>query len=207
MFFLFGEQVSIKSLEDGQFHCPVCGVRRPYRRFKEVNYFTIFLLPIAPLAKLADYCQCAVCGSSFVPDNYAEPSYLGGVRRALVYVMMGYNMENHKDTVRELWQKLTASIIDDKEIMLEMERIKESKQDIFSYMQTQAYHLNIQGKQKIIEAAFLMTYASCEIERQDRLRVNLIGSALGAPLEFVEAVVNRIRASNYYGLKRNLVVS
>jgi hypothetical protein len=207
MFFLIGEQVRLKSQGEGQFDCPVCVGTQQYRRLAEVNYFTLFLIPIAPLSKLADYCQCNQCGNSFVPDNYSGPAYLGGVRRALVYIMLGYSMEEHKDTVRKLWQKLTTLIMSDRELALEIDAIKQSKEDIFSFMKAQAYHLNVQGKEKIIEAAFLMTYASCEIEHQDRLRVNLIGNALGMPLEFVETIVNRIRASNYYGIKRNLVVS
>jgi hypothetical protein len=207
MFFLFGEQVSIKSLGEGQFDCPVCSRKGQYSRLAEINYFTLFMIPLAPLSRLADYCQCSACGSSFNPDDYSEPAYLGGVRRTLVYIMMGYNMAEHKDTVRTLWQQLTSSEIDDSEIVLEMERINKSKEDIFSFMKAQAYHLNFPGKEKILEAAFLMTYACCEIEHQDRLRINLIGSALDVPLEFVEAIVNRIRASNYYGIKRFLIVS
>jgi len=207
MFFLFGEQIRIKLLGEGRFDCPVCGDTQQYRRLAEVNYFTLFLLPIAPISRLADYCQCAGCGSSFDPDGHLEPAYLGGVRRALVYIMMGYRMDDHKGTVRELWQKLTGAAIDDSEIEMEMKDIRDSGEDIFSFMKAQAYHLNTLGKEKVLEAAFLMTYACCEIEHQDRLRVNLIGSALGVPLEFVEAIVNRIRASNYYGIRRNLVVS
>ena len=183
MFFLFGEQVSVKSLDEGQFDCPVCNDTRQYSRLAEVNYFTFFLIPIAPLSRLADYCQCTACGCRFNLD------------------------EEHKDTVRALWQHLTAADIDDSHIVLEIAGINKSREDIFSFMQAEAYHLNFQGKEKIIEAAFLMTHACCEIEHQDRLRVNLIGNALGAPLEFVEAIVNRIRASNYYGIKRFLVVS
>lgn len=207
MIFLFGERISIKLLDQGHFYCPVCGDTQQYQRLSEVNYFTIFLLPIAPLSRLADYYQCGLCRSSFDPDDPSAPAYLAGIRRVLVYIMMGYNMVDRKDTTRALWQQLTGKTMDDSEIAKEMKVINESGEDIFNFMKSQAFHLNLQGKEKIIEAAFLMTYACCEIEHEDRLRVNLIGSALGVPLEFVEAIVNRIRASNYYGIKRNLIVS
>jgi hypothetical protein len=47
-----------------------------------------------------------------------------------------------------------------------------------------------------------MTYVCCEIQYEDRLRVNLIGNALGVSLEFVEYAVQKVRQNSYYGVRR-----
>ena len=206
MLFLFGEQIKSESIEEGVFNCPVCRDQQRYQRVVETNYFTVFMLPVLAITKLADYCQCAICGSSFDPGDYAQPAANIGVKRALVYIMMGYEMEAHKNTVAKLYKIITHFNLADSDIVAEMRHISDDHNDLFSFMKSLAPKLNIQGKQKVLEATFLMTYVSCEIEHSDRLRVNLVGNALGLPLEYVEAMINRIRSKNYYQIKRNLAV-
>jgi hypothetical protein len=70
------------------------------------------------------------------------------------------------------------------------------------YLRQASSRINSQGKVQIIEAAFLMTYVCCEIQYEDRLRVNLIGNALGVSLEFVEYAVQKVRQNSYYGVRR-----
>ena len=52
-----------------------------------------------------------------------------------------------------------------------------------------------------------MTYVCCEMQHEDRVRINLIGDALGTSTEFVEAVMNHVRSQSYYGVRRCLAVT
>ena len=76
--------------------------------------------------------------------------------------------------------------------------------DVHKVVTRLSANVNAHGKQQVIEAAFLATYASCEMEHEDRLRVNLIGNALGVSLEYVESVINYVRSQGYYGVRRML---
>jgi len=58
------------------------------------------------------------------------------------------------------------------------------------------------GKYIIIQAAFLMTHMCCEPQREDRIRINLMGTALGVGLEFVHGAIEDVRSQHYYGLRR-----
>lgn len=205
--FFFGEKIRIRSIEEGRFACVVCKKQQLYTRFEETNYFTVFSLAIAPLSKIADYCQCSVCGSSYIPDQYDFPACVDPVRRVLVYIMMGYGLQQFPDSVIELHQTLTHLSMSQQDVRTQMTEISAASEDIFEYVERHAFHLNIQGKRKIIEAAFLMTYVACEIEFEDRLRVNLIASALGVSPEFTQFVINAVRAESYYGIKRRLAVA
>jgi hypothetical protein len=205
VFFLFGEKLKLVTREQDEFDCVVCNTRQRYTRFEEYNYFTVFLIAVAPISKVSNYCECSVCGSAYRPENLTIPSYLAPVHRTLVYIMMGYGMEKHMDIISELNEKITGRSLGREEIRSEIKEVNRQQGDIFETIRQHAPYLNIQGKRKVIEAAFLMTYVSCEIAFEDRLRVNLIGDALGTPLEFTEFVINSIRESGYYGVKRRLL--
>ena len=62
--------------------------------------------------------------------------------------------------------------------------------------------MNAVGKQAVIEAAFLTTYACCDLQYEDRLRINLVGNALGVGLDFVEYAIDNVRKQSYLGVKR-----
>ena len=71
-----------------------------------------------------------------------------------------------------------------------------------------ASSMNAIGKQTVVEAAFLTTYVCCDLQFEDRLRINLIGNALGVGLEFVDYSISQIRKQGCYGVRRlNIVES
>lgn len=205
MLFLFGEQVTARVVEEGKFDCFACGKEQPFLRIEEINYFTIFLFRLVPIRKIAEYCQCCACGTPFVSADSPEPSQFPGIRRVVCYIMLGYRMHRHRDKVKEIFLKITNTPFTDDDIQTEVGTIEQGKEDVFRYLTGLSTVVNTLGKQQIIEAAFLMTYAACEIQHEDRLRINLIGNALGVSLEFVETVIDHVRNESYYGVRRNLV--
>lgn len=206
MLFIIGEQTVTRIIDEKTFDCPVCSRRQPYQRFVETSFFTLFSIRILPLRNLADYHQCSSCGNAFHPSKLDEPSYMNGVRRVLAYILVGFDKSDHRDSVQEIFLKLCNRAFKPAEIDREVTVIEKGATDVFSFLKKTAYRVNIRGKQQIIEAAFLMTHACCEIQREDRLRINLMGRALGVSLEYVAAVIDRVRSDGYYGVRRNLIV-
>jgi hypothetical protein len=206
MLFIIGEQTVTRILDEKTFHCPVCARAQPSQRFVETSFFTLFSIRILPLRNLADYNQCSSCGNAFHPSGSDEPSYLGGVRRVLAYILVGFDKSDHRHSVQQIFVKLCNRPFKPDEIDREVSIIERGEEDVFRFLKDTAYRANIRGKQQIIEAAFLMTHVCCEIQNEDRVRINLIGSTLGVSLEFVAAVIDRVRAESYYGIRRNLIV-
>jgi len=206
MLFFIGEQTVTRIVDEGIFACPVCAKEQPYQRFVETSYFTLLSIRLLPLRNLADYHQCGSCGNAFHPSELNEPAYQKGVRRVLEYIIVGYDMSDHQDSAQEIFLKLCDRPFKQEEIDREISIIEKGEEDVFSFLKKLAFRVNVRGKQQIIEAAFLMTYACCEIQHDDRLRINMMGSALGVSLAFVEAVINRVRSQSYYGVRRNLIV-
>jgi len=206
MIFLFGERIKTHPREQGSFDCPICARTCDFTRFEETNYFTVFGIALLPLFRIADYCQCSLCGNSYEPGSYSEPALYKSLRRVLVYIMMGYSMERHSDTLKDVYAELTDVACDDHLFRDEQTAVTRDKRTLIEYLKEQSQYLNIQAKQKVIEAAYLMTYVCCELQHEDRVRINLIGDALGISLEFVEAIIHGVRSQGYYGIRRLLPV-
>jgi len=64
---IWGWRAIIRNGEQGQFNCPNCQVRRPYLRKKLQRFFTLYFIPIIPLAVLQESIECQVCKKAYAP--------------------------------------------------------------------------------------------------------------------------------------------
>lgn len=204
MFLLFGEETINKITRTGEIACARCGGRRAAQRYAEASYFTLFRIPLLPLGRRSDYWECCECGAAYASERATEPAADAVLRHVLVYVMLGYRAAAYRETLQQIYARITGREIGVEEIAAEAGEIEARPPEIIGYLRKHAFHLNVAGKEQVVEAAFLMTHASCEIQQQDRLRVNLMGGALGLTLEQTDAVLDRVRANRYYGVRRNL---
>jgi tellurite resistance protein len=62
------------SIEQGVFHCPNCGGDRQYKRKVGRRWFTLFFLPVIPLAKVAEVVQCGTCNTRYQPSVLSVPT-------------------------------------------------------------------------------------------------------------------------------------
>lgn len=129
------------------------------------------------------------------------------LRRVVAYLMLGYGMSQHRDKAKEVVEEVSATACDDQTIKKEIRDLEAgnfgvASENIQDYLKDKGYEINLKGKLQIIEGAFLMTYVCCEMEFEDRLRINLIANVLGLALEDVEAVIGSIRQKHYLGITR-----
>ncbi len=74
---IFGTNVRNKELGTGEFNCPKCRARTPYKHMSARRYFTLYFIPIFPVGgPLGEFVQCTRCGTSFEMAvlNYQPPS-------------------------------------------------------------------------------------------------------------------------------------
>ncbi len=75
---ILGSRDREKILATGQFHCPTCGMPRPYRHVRVDRYFALYFIPLFKFSTLAEYVQCQVCHSTYDPaalhDRLPAPS-------------------------------------------------------------------------------------------------------------------------------------
>jgi len=202
MFFLVGERVTGKTKDAGISACAVCGDDEHFSHVVETNYFSLFGLPLLPIEKLADYYRCDRCNNSYADLLVELPTQVPVLQRTLSYILLGYGQTGKSDLIRDICLKLCGFDYSAEEMRKAAIQLESGQSLFMEYLRSEASRINSQGKMQIIEAAFLMTYICCEIQYEDRLRVNLIGNALGVSLEFVEYAVQQVRENGYYGVRR-----
>lgn len=202
MIFLFGERSRAKSTPIGSRCCAVCDAEQPFSEQLESTWFSLFGLPLLPIEQFARYWRCEHCLSSYEPGELEAPSSVPLVKRICLYILLGYNQHAHVAVAQEVCRKLCGFELTDSEMKDLVRDISARHVDMVDYVQSHAPFLNAIGKQQVLEAAFLTTHACCELQYEDRLRINLIGNALGVGLEFVDYAIQQSRKNNNYEIRR-----
>jgi hypothetical protein len=71
---IFGFRTFYRTLGQGVFHCRKCGGDREYRHRSGRRFFTLFFIPVIPLAKAGEHVQCTTCQSRYVMDVLQLPT-------------------------------------------------------------------------------------------------------------------------------------
>ena len=205
MFFLMGERVR-RSLEpSGSRHCAVCSSDQAFSHATEVNFFTLFAVALLPIETVADYEVCNRCESAYADAANTEPSQVAGVRLVTTYIMTGYGMQNQVRIIQEIARSISGFDFPSSEIQAISRGIED--EDVFKLLEASAVTMNDRAKLQVLQAAFLSTHVCCEIQYEDRLRINLMGNALGVSLQFVEYAIEEVRCQRYYGVNRLLTTT
>jgi hypothetical protein len=88
MIIIWGSTGREIEIDRGDFHCPACGRKQPYKQVQVARYFTLYFIPLFKTRELGQYVKCLMCKQAFttdVLDNYSPPSALliRSVRREL----------------------------------------------------------------------------------------------------------------------------
>lgn len=202
MLFLVGEKVRSTARPLGEHRCAVCKAPQPFGLHEESMWFSLFTIPLLPLEKIAAYWRCENCLSAYQPNQLDEPSCVPLVRRVSLYLLLGYNQHDHIGVADDICQRVTGFGIEAEQSRELVREIAAGRLDMVAQVEALAHQLNIKGKQQVLEAAFLATYVCCDLQYEDRLRINLMGNALGVGLEFVEFAISQVRKQGYYGIRR-----
>src|SRR5260370_9348890 len=71
---IWGFRVLYRPLGGGAFHCRKCGGDRQYRHRAGRRFFTLFFIPVIPLAKTGEHVQCTTCKTRYVMDVLSLPT-------------------------------------------------------------------------------------------------------------------------------------
>jgi hypothetical protein len=202
VFMLISERLHSRSTAIGHHDCAVCVSQQPFSQVFESNYFCLFGVRLLRLEYLANYPRCDRCETAFRAGNCTEPALTEVVNWVLAYLWSGFGMSHRLDLAEEIGRKVTGHGCSEQRIETCMLQL--ARRDICDVLRDEAIGLNLRGKLQVIHVAFLATYACCEIQHEDRLRINLMGTALGLSLDAVEAAIQNVRQQGYYGVQRQL---
>jgi len=69
MFIISGTKLIGRTIKNGTFSCPKCNMERGYRLRKNERYFSLFFIPLFPIAKLEDTLECTSCKTAYIPST------------------------------------------------------------------------------------------------------------------------------------------
>ena len=67
MIIILGTKVRVMERSSGEFYCPKCNSRRPYKLKRYAKYFTLFFIPLFKIKTLGEQVECQKCFMSFKP--------------------------------------------------------------------------------------------------------------------------------------------
>ena len=200
MFFLIGERVRRKTEAIGARQCAICVKSETFMHVVETKWFSLFAIPLLPLEVVADYVVCRKCESAYPYETSTEPSQVDSVKLVTTYILTGYGRQNQTRVMQEIVHKICGFEFSSGEINRFSGHLAGG--DIFELLGNAASTMNDRARLQVIEAAFLSTHVCCEIQYEDRLRINLIGNALGVSLQFVEYAIEEVRRHRFYDVQR-----
>ena len=206
LFLLAGERKHRQSADTGKHHCGVCKATRSLEHVVETRYFCLFGVRLLPIEREADYLECTTCQHGFHADNTEIPSYVSGIHVSLAYLLLGFGLHEHARAAGEVCERVSGTKVNSAEIHRIMGALDRQELNLEQELSELAATTNDLGKYRIIQAAFLMTHMCCEPQQEDRVRINLMGTALGVGLEFVHGAIEDVRSQHYSGLRRLSVV-
>jgi len=202
MFLLLGEKVRSRSNPVGSHTCAVCKSEQAFSDQGETLWFSVFGLSLFPLEERAHYWRCENCLTAYKPRELDQPSSVPLVKDVVIYLLLGYDQQEQRTLADEICTKVTGFDFPDSEVRDLTREIASGRLNLAELVRRHASSLNAIGKQQVVEAAFLTTYVCCDIQYEDRLRINQIGSALDVGLEFVTYAIGEARRQQNYGIRR-----
>ena len=202
MIFIFGEKLRSQSTPSDRHYCAVCLSEQLFTEHRESVWFSLFGLPLLPIEDRASYLRCEKCLSAYDKADTSVPSHVPLIQTLIVYLLMGYQQDHQKRIAAEISLKIAGFDLAEDDFDGIRRSIGSGSLDMVEHVRQKSGAVNAIGKQQILEAAFLTTYVCCDMQYEDRLRINLIGNALDVGLEFVDYAIQQTRKQGYYGVRR-----
>ena len=187
---IFGTRGITSTAESGNFYCPRCQGQADYRHRRVRRFFTLYFIPLIPLDRAGEYIECDKCAGTYAmevldldPTAGAiefEAEFQRAVKQVMVDMMLadGSVDDQEIEVIRDVYGKLAGREISDDAIRAEILEAESSGRDVSETIAQLAGHLNSNGKEMVIKAAFLVAAADGVFEEEEKRLIETIAEAL-----------------------------
>ncbi|MCA9245375.1 MAG: zinc ribbon domain-containing protein, partial [Phycisphaerales bacterium] len=122
---IYGTRGVTTTKDKGEFHCPNCGDRQPYRLRRVRRFFTLYFIPLIPLDKLGEYIECDVCNGTYeldvleyepgAADAAFEAEFHFAMRRVMILMMLADGAIDDAEvaTICQIYQSMSGQPLDE----------------------------------------------------------------------------------------------
>ncbi|UCC23147.1 MAG: TerB family tellurite resistance protein, partial [Planctomycetota bacterium] len=180
MLFIAGTKGETTIVAKGEFYCPECNAHTHYHHNQVHEKATVFFVPVVNLKLLGEYIECQSCGSTYkmeILDYDPEKEqqeikalYLGGIKKVMTTMMLadGRIDENEKSMMKDVYKNIAGSALSDYEIDEEIKSCKANPVGLDNCLKELFPYLNEAGKEAIIKAAYWISVADGEVDKEEK---------------------------------------
>ncbi len=203
---IFGTRGVNSTMDEGHFFCPQCEREEPYRHRKVTRFFTLYFIPIIPLGRIGDFVECRTCQGTYVPNvleyrpdgSGSEDQFLAEYEKAMKHTMVlmmladGEIDDQEMITVRDIVNKFGHHDITLEELEVYTNAVRNSPDDISTYLKNIGPSLNDHGKETIIKCALSVAAADGHIDDSEINLVYQMGDIMGMSKAHMKGILGEI---------------
>ena len=187
---IFGTRGVTSTSDSGRFYCPQCQHETDYKHQRVRKFFTLYFIPMIPLSLEGEYIECAECAGTFKLGVLDIDPQAGGaefeaefhkaVKRVMVEMMLadGTVEEQEVEVIRNIYGQLVGSELSEDDVRSEIVEAETRARDVTEFLEGLSAHLNDQGKELVVRAAFMVAAADNEFQDEEKALIGSIGQAL-----------------------------
>ncbi len=204
---IFGTRGVKSTIKQGDFHCPQCQNKKPYKHKKVTKFFTLYFIPIIPLGPMGEYVECATCRGTFVPrvlENNPDAKeefvavYEQAIKHSMVLIMLadGEIDEGEKDQVLKIFNKFGSNQMNMSELDAYVTKVEKEQEDVTTYLKKVAGYLNEHGKETVIKCGLSVAAADGHVDRSELDMIYEMGKALDMTSAHIKGVIGEMLPQN-----------
>lgn len=198
---IWGTRGVTTTSEKGEFYCPQCSGRQPYKLKKVRKFFTLYFIPTIPLGTRGEYVECQRCEGTYrtevlaldpeVRDKRIEAEFKTGLRRALAMMILADEqiLSIEIEVAQKIYEGLTGSILPKADMDREIGAARSSPMDLWSYLESMRDALNTQGKEIILKAIFAVAMIDGDFDEAERELFVSVGEALELTPAHIKGII------------------
>ncbi len=202
MFIMWGFKVMFRSVGEGEFHCPGCGVDRRYSLRRARRWFTLFFIPVIPLKEVGSVIECSTCHRRFSEEVLSLPTAnetadsIGFARRALAAHMV--DVSDNTTVAREaaIAVMRESGMSEYEASQLDIDRGTSDWERVVSWARHLGPRLSPAGSETMLMGAARVAAADGAFTDAERTKLVDLGSAFGLTPLHVEGILTTAQAAS-----------
>ena len=200
---IFGTRGVKSTMSAGNFNCPQCDQRTPYRHRKVTNFFTLYFIPIIPLGRVGEYVECGQCKGTYIPrvlenapsNNEAfMAEYEKAIKHSMILMMLadGVIDEKEKEQVLEIINEFSQNNISSPQLEDYIVQVQKENKDVTTYLKNVGPSLNEHGKETVIKCALAVAAADGHIDDSELKMISEMGKAMEMSASHLKGILSDI---------------
>jgi hypothetical protein len=180
---IWGWRTWARAIDHGTFFCPHCGADRSYAHKRARRWFTLFFIPLIPLAVIGEYIQCDTCKKTYktavldaLTTAQVQDTLFRVVRKSVTVLVRQVGSPGAEAAALAVLSSFAGRAWTDDELAADVQHLDTS--DLSADLATLASVSNEHGKERILEACVRVAATGGVIDSQARMTLDHIAAGL-----------------------------